>query len=103
MSIEDRVKQLVIKHAWEMADDSSLSSGDNQLLPEDAEELLSEYFTVFNIDDSSFDFRRYYPNAGIWFLPNCILPRYLKTDKNAPEPLTIEMLVTCAKAGRWIY
>jgi len=52
---------------------------------------------------SGFNFNSYFPNAGIRFLPNAILPRYLRTDHHVPEPLTVSMLIESAEAGRWLF
>ncbi|AML58882.1 hypothetical protein AXX16_3186 [Serratia rubidaea] len=45
----------------------------------------------------------YFPQAGIPFIPNCLLPKHMQTDHNDPLPLTINMLIASAKAGRWLY
>ncbi|ELQ6063312.1 DUF1493 family protein [Cronobacter sakazakii] len=102
MSTEDGVRALIKKHFWDMADEDSLSTGQYCVLPEDAHAFFGEYFAVFNINDSSFDFSKYFPQEGIFFLPNAILPDYLKSDKHQPAPLTVKMLIASAKAGRWI-
>ncbi|NCH33154.1 DUF1493 family protein [Cronobacter sakazakii] len=102
MSTEDGVRALIKKHFWEMADEDSLSTGRYSVLPEDAQAFFEEYFAVFNLNYSSFDFRKYFPQEGIFFLPNAILPGYLKSDKHQPSPLTVQMLIASAKAGRWI-
>ncbi|EPO1792754.1 DUF1493 family protein [Cronobacter turicensis] len=102
MNTADRVRALIEKYFWEMADEDSLNTGHYGVLPEDAEEFFKEYFSEFNVDYSSFDFRKYFPREGIFFLPNAILPDYLKSDKHQPAPLTVQMLITSAKAGRWI-
>lgn len=102
MNTADRVRALIEKYFWEMADEDSLNTGHYGVLPEDAEEFFKEYFAEFNVNYSSFDFRKYFPREGIFFLPNAILPNYLKSDKHQPAPLTVQMLITSAKAGRWI-
>ncbi|AHG21483.1 hypothetical protein Z042_19105 [Chania multitudinisentens RB-25] len=103
MNMADDVRELLKKHFWEMADDSSLSTGKQSTLPEDACEFFEEYAEKFHVDMASFNFRRYFPNEGIRFLPNAILPKYLQTDHHEPEPLTVNMLIESAKAGRWLY
>ncbi len=50
-----------------------------------------------------FDFRLYFPATGIPFLPNAILPKYLRTGHHQPEPLTVQMLIDSAEAGVWLY
>ncbi|ELY3902532.1 DUF1493 family protein [Klebsiella aerogenes] len=103
MDIDATVHGLIEKHFWKMDNDTSLSDGDHVVLPEDMDSFLNDYSESLNIDIQSFNFRRYFPNTGIWFLPNAILPEYLKTDHHKPEPLTVQMFIESAKAGRWLY
>ncbi len=103
MSYADSVKQLIEKHFWEMPEGASLSTGNEPVLPEDATDFFAEYFQCFGIDLAGFDFRKYFPNEGLRFLPNVILPDYLKTDPHPPEPLTVHMLIASADAGYWLY
>ena len=98
-----QVRDLIKKHFWEMADDTSISTGNKRVLPEDATEFLEEYRETLGVDISGFNVNRYFPNAGIRFLPNAILPRYLRTDHHVPEPLTVSMLIESAEAGRWLF
>ena len=98
-----QVRDLIKKHFWEMPDDASISTGKQGVLPEDAIDFLEEYTEKLNVDMSGFIFNRYFPNEGIRFLPNAILPRYLKTDHHAPEPLTVSMLIDSANVGRWLF
>lgn len=103
MSIAERVRRLVAKYFWEMPDNTSLSTGKNGVLPEEAHDFFEEYAESFRVDMISFELRRYFPATGIPFLPNAILPKYLRTDRYQPEPLTIQMLIDSAEAGRWIH
>lgn len=103
MSHADSVKQLIEKHFWKMPEGASLSTGKDPVLPEDASDFFEEYFEAFGIDVAKFDFRKYFPNQGVPFLPNAILPDYLKTDHHTPEPLTVHMLIASADAGYWLY
>ncbi|CAI2509567.1 Protein of uncharacterised function (DUF1493) [Serratia ficaria] len=103
MDVEKQVNELIEKHFWKMPGSASLSTGSQPVDPEDAMDFLQEYFDKFHVKADGFDFRKYFPNTGILFLPNIILPKYLKTDHHKPSPLTIEMLTESAKAGRWLY
>lgn len=103
MSKAKSVRRLITKHFWEMSDDTSLSSGKNGVLPEDASDFLEEYAESLHVDMAAFDFRKYFPNEGIRFLPNAILPKFMRTDHHQPAPLTVEMLIASAEAGRWLY
>lgn len=103
MDTVNNVHQLLKKHFWEMTNDTSLSTGNKIVLPEDAHNFLAEYADLLHIDMGNFEFRQYFPNAGIWFLPNIILPKYMQTDNHEPEALTVAMLIESAKAGRWLY
>lgn len=98
-----QVHELIKKHFWPMPDDASLSTGRQSVLPEDASDFLEEYAAALDVDMSAFNFNRYFPNEGIRFLPNAILPRYLRTDHHEPEALTVSMLIASAKAGRWLF
>lgn len=97
------VRELIKKYFWEMSDDTSINTGKQSVLPEDASDFLEEYAESLNVDMSSFIFNHYFPNEGIRFLPNAILPRYLRTDHHTPEPLTVSMLIDSANAGCWIF
>lgn len=103
MSSAERVRRLVAKYFWEIPDDASLSSGKNSILPEEAGDFLVEYADSFRVDMTGFDFRKYFPNEGVRFLPNAILPKFMHTDSHQPEALTVQMLIHSAEAGRWIY
>lgn len=103
MEKADTVRKLVAKHFWEMADDASLSTGKKSVLPEEAQDFLVAYAEALSVDMSDFHFNRYFPNEGIRFLPNAILPRYMRTERHDPAPLTVEMLIASALSGRWLY
>ncbi|MGQ8774537.1 DUF1493 family protein [Serratia sp. NA_112.1] len=53
---------------------------------QEAMDLLDEIFTEFHLEHDTLDFSTYFPN-----------------DKSPPKPLTINMLIKSAKAGRWLY
>ncbi|CAI0822208.1 DUF1493 family protein [Serratia ficaria] len=103
MNKADDVRDLIRKHFWAMPDDASLSTGKKSVLSEDAYDFLEEYSNKLNVDMTDFDIRKYFPNSGIRFIPNAILPKYLQTDHHEPEALTISMLIESAEAGRWLY
>lgn len=87
----------------ELEIDSSLSTGKYLTVREDVYELVDKYVEVFGVDCSSVNWRRYFPILILPFLPNCIMPARLRSDRHKPEPLTVRMLVESAKAGRWLY
>lgn len=97
------VRNLIKKHFWEMADDVSLSTGKELVLPEDAYDFMVEYAKKFDVNLTHFEFRKYFPNEGIRFLPNAILPKYMRTDHHEPAALTVRMLIESAEAGRWLF
>lgn len=103
MNKSESVHSLIKKHFWEMPDDASLSTGQRGVLPEDAYDFIMEYSKSLNVDMTSFDFRKYFPNEGVRFLPNAILPKYMRTDRHKPETLTVKMLIESAEAGCWLY
>ena len=60
---------------------------DFRMAPEDAAELLEEFAERFAVDPKEITFEKHFP-------PNL---------RNPHEPLTIDMLIQSAKAGRWLY
>lgn len=86
-----------------MAVGNSLNTGNNPVLPEDAAIFLEEYFNVLNVEPNGFNFQKYFPNEGIRFFPNALLPYFLKTDHHVALALTLEMLIALAEAGHWLY
>lgn len=73
------------------------------MLPEEASDFIEEYASSLQVNMNGFDFRKYFPNEGVWFLPDAILPKFMRSDHNQPEPLTVHMLIESAEAGRWLY
>ncbi|MEQ4529744.1 MAG: DUF1493 family protein [Mixta sp.] len=59
---------------------------DFRMDPIDAYDLLERYVELFNIEPSDIDFERYFPES---------------LSKNH-DPLTIQLLIDSAKAGRWL-
>lgn len=70
---------------------------------EEAGELIEEYFNLFNIEPTNFDFLAYYPNEGSFLWPNFLIPKAIRPTGKKPKPLTVKMLIKSAKAGRWLY
>lgn len=68
--------------------------GDLRMAEEDAEEFLSKWFAMFNIDPGDFEFTRYFPSVGLW-----LLPRFKKSPK--PVPISLGMLELAARMQRW--
>ncbi|AMO47291.1 Hypothetical protein AKI40_0868 [Enterobacter sp. FY-07] len=67
---------------------------DFRLVPEDAEDMLLDVFTHFNIDYSNMDTRNYI---------EYVYPFWQKKPKIKIKPLTVEMIIESARAGRWLY
>ncbi|AWQ17485.1 DUF1493 domain-containing protein [Pantoea ananatis] len=103
METSVQVGNLLKKYFWEMADDVSLSTGNQMVLPEEAADFIEEYAEKFGVDMTHFEFRKYFPNEGVRFLPNTILPKFMRTDHHEPAPLTVRMLIESAEAGRWLF
>lgn len=105
MSIEQDVAEFVRRElrAPNLDLDTSLTTGNEATVFEDILEMVEKFSEVFNVDCLSINWRKYFPNTGIPFLPNAILPKFLKTDHHEPAPFTISMLIESAKAGRWLY
>lgn len=103
MNKTEVVRNLIAKYFWAMPDDASLSTGKKSVLPEEASDFIEEYASSLRVDMSGFNFSKYFPNEGVWFLPDAILPKFMRSDHNQPEPLTVHMLIESAEAGRWLY
>lgn len=82
-----------------ISQDTSLSTGKYQLLWEDAEDLLVEYFEKFNVEQRDFAFNKYWPTEQAF----CLIPLFWKKKTIEAEPLTVEMLMQSAVAGYWLY
>lgn len=65
--------------------DTSLNQ-DMNIDPEDAAELLTEVLDAFGMQPDEVDFSCYYPR-----------------DWRNAQPLTVNMLILSARAGRWLY
>jgi len=83
--------------------DDSLTSGSSMTVFEDVFAMMERFSERYGVDCSGIDWLKYYPRAGIPFLPNFLLPARLKTDHTPPVPLTVRMLIESERAGRWIY
>lgn len=65
---------------------------DLNLVYEDCVELMEEYFERWAVDPNGFEILDYFN------------PEYLGSKERDPHiPLTLEMLIESAKAGRWLY
>lgn len=67
---------------------------DFRLVPEDAEDMLLDVFTHFNIDYSGMDTRNYIEYE---------YPFWQKKPETEIKPLTVAMIIESAKVGRWLY
>ncbi|MNC19298.1 hypothetical protein D3C75_672270 [compost metagenome] len=70
---------------------------DMRLDIDEAEELMEEFFKVFEINRGSFNIKTYYPDEPFSWNP-------LKKSSPVSVPdFTIGMLIESAKAGKWLY
>ncbi|VEI62283.1 DUF1493 family protein [Serratia rubidaea] len=82
--------------------ETSLSTGKYPWARETGDEIMQDYFERFKVDSRDFNFLTYWPyEKGLW--PNFLRPKFQKVPDVEPKPLTIQMLVESARAGRWIY
>lgn len=82
--------------------DTSLTTGQYPWARETGDDIMKDYFSRFAVDDSNFDFLKYWPyEKGL--IPNFLRPRSMRVEEKEPEELTIMMLIESAKAGRWLY
>lgn len=82
--------------------ETSLSTGDYPWARETGDDIMKDYFSRFNVDDSGFNFLKYWPYSK-GFIPNFMRPKSMRVEEKCAEPLTIAMLIESAKAGRWLY
>ncbi|WP_145499692.1 DUF1493 family protein [Yersinia bercovieri] len=64
---------------------------------EEAEELMNDFFSMFNITKDKFNIKAYYPDEPFSWNP------FKKTIPVPVPDFTIGMLIESAKAGRWLY
>jgi len=65
-----------------------------KMAEEDAEEFLSKWFELNNINVGDFQFSRYFPSEGLW-----LLPRFKPRPKSVP--ISLGMLELATKMQRW--
>lgn len=84
--------------------DTSLSTGNYPWIWEDGLEIMEEYFELFNVDSSGFNFMRYWPQGvGVTSaVLGWLCPRSKKIKYREPEALTIAMMMESARVGRWL-
>lgn len=94
-TVEKRVYELVKPwngRSWRtfkippLTADTSLNQTMN-MDEEEAQDLLDEIFTEFNLRHADLDFSVYFPMS----------------NRKDAKPLTINMLIESVKAGRWLY
>jgi hypothetical protein len=65
---------------------------------QDAEEILEEYFSRYDIDTTEFNFSHYFGNEGF----NLVVLVKAIFGKLNLKPVTISHLVKCAEHRKWI-
>ena len=82
--------------------ETSLTIGKYPWARETGDEIMKDFFSRFQVDNSQFDFTKYWLyEKGM--IPNFLRPRAMKVEVKDPEELTILMLIESARAGRWLY
>ncbi|WP_409522235.1 DUF1493 family protein, partial [Pseudescherichia sp.] len=95
-------KPLFAKNRPGLTPETSLSTGKYPWARETGDEIMKDYFQRFNVDSSRFNFLSYWPyEKGM--LPNFLRPTSQRVPEVQPKPLTLQMLIESAKAGRWLY
>ncbi|WP_080401509.1 DUF1493 family protein [Burkholderia ubonensis] len=90
----------VLSRAADITENSDLDA-DLDFDAAEVEEMMLEYSVEFNVDVSQFDIKKYYPEDDFSFL-DLINPFKKKVVHRVPD-LNVRMLITSAKAGRWLY
>lgn len=83
--------------------ETSLSTGKYPWADDDAIDILDDYFMRFSVKRQNFTFHRYWPNEETFIPINFLRSKENKWQWVEPKPLTLNMLVESAKAGRWLY
>jgi len=66
-------------------------------LQEELEEMLVDLFTRYGISYDNFNLDNYFePEWPVWLW-------WKKLQRRVYKPLTVEMIIESAKAGRWLY
>jgi len=101
--IDDEIREFVQKElplittlflkVIEVRDDSTLQE---IYEPDDIDEMLEKYFIRFDVERGSFSPGNYFP----WKTHSFLSRKAASAEK---KPLTIQMLIESAKAGRWLY
>lgn len=63
----------------------------------EAEDLMDEFFTEFQVEKGNFSIETYYPEEPFSWNP------FKKSPTVHVPDFTIRMLIESAKAGRWLY
>ncbi len=104
-NIETRVIALVTRYSGvyifrkKKYDDYTASSSlhfDVKLDVDEAEELMEEFFSEFDVEREKFNIETYYPDVPISWNP------FKKKIIDVPD-FTIGMLIESARAGKWLY
>ncbi|MDR9890493.1 DUF1493 family protein [Pseudenterobacter timonensis] len=69
------------------------------LLPEDLEDMLIDLFTRYSIEHSNFVLDNYFEPEIFWWQ----WKRRKQWHDRQLKPLTLEMIIESAKAGKWLY
>ncbi|MDU6226040.1 MAG: DUF1493 family protein [Enterobacter asburiae] len=63
----------------------------------EAEDLMNDFFKIFNVERGNFNIETYFPNIPFtWNI-------FKKTEPIPVPDFTIGMLIESAKAGKWLY
>lgn len=64
---------------------------------EELEEMLVDLFTRYEISHDNFDLDEYFePEWPVWLW-------WKKLQRRVYKPLTVDMIIESAKAGKWLY
>lgn len=103
---QDNWNKPVFPFFWKrpvLTPETSLSTGKHPWIADDAMDILDDYFSRFQVNRDNFNFNKYWPNENTFMPLNFLRPKNNKWRWTEPEPLTLNMLIESAKAGRWIY
>ena len=104
-NFEQRIYDLVRKHDGvylfknkrpALTPDSDFDA-DLHMEKEEAEALIEDFFSLFNVERGKFDIKTYYPDVPFSWNP------FKKCEPVSVPDFSIRMLIESAKAGKWLY
>ena len=104
----ERLKEFVIKNYWDTKSGLTREtriSEDLRIEGDDADQLMQEFSSEFNVDLSDFEFEKYFMHEGFNPIGFSWLIRKLRGDKipkKSSVPIRLGDLERAMNAGKWV-